>query len=398
MTVSALSGVFNAQLTHRSDYRSTIAAAVVSREDSSCSQRPLGQLKPGLELLPGRRCALSRPDQKGAVIPLPQSRSRLRKILFTLVDLYAAGMIGYLVLRPINAIRWLWPVVAIGTFLHLVLLPAIPLFLLALLLKSWRSSVLLGIGAAAYLLQFGGLFLPGPSRSNSTSQLTVMTYNTAQGRAEWDGLERAIRESGADIVAIQESVDEQVPLYRRDLSDLYPYQAFYDSGVDGIGMLSRFPFEEEGVQYLASWRAYLIADVEVGGRTLTVISAHPPVMLFGPGGPAGGGRADYGMLADLAMERGNTIVAGDLNLTDQDEGYSTIIKRGLADARREVGFGFGLTFPTELNTLKLPPLIRIDYILTTPDLQPIETWVGQDGGSDHLPVLATIGWTESDGG
>jgi vancomycin resistance protein VanJ len=316
--------------------------------------------------------------------------------LLTAVDLYGAGMIGYLVMRPVDALSSLWPVVAIGTLLQWVLLPAIPLFFLALVLKSWRSTVLLGIAAVAYPLLFGGLFLPKPNRANDRSGLTVMTYNTAQGRAEWEGLEQVIRESRADVVTIQESTDEQVPLYRRALSDLYPYQAFYGTGVDGIEIISRYPIDSEKVTYFASYRPYLIADLDVGERTLTVISAHPPVML-GPGEPAASGRADYVMLADLAMERGKTIVAGDLNLTDQHNGYSTIIARDLVDAQREVGFGFGLTFPRRLHLRQSVPPIRIDYILTTPDLRPIRTWVGEDGGSDHLPVLATIARREGDG-
>ncbi|MFQ5922625.1 MAG: endonuclease/exonuclease/phosphatase family protein [Anaerolineales bacterium] len=315
----------------------------------------------------------------------------MRKILFLPVDLYAAGMVGYLLLRTVNARIYIWPVEIISAYLHLLLLPAIPLLVLSLFLKSRHSAALLGIGAAAYILFFGSLFLPGFKNLDQPIDLTLMTYNTGNGQAPWNELEKAIRESGADIVAIQESVAEEVPLYQRDLSDIYPYQVFYGSGLEGIGMLSRYPIREEGLTYLTGPRPYLVVDLEIGNRTLTVISFHPPV-IFGPGAAQAVGRADYAMMADLAVKRGNSILAGDLNLSDQNEGYAAIMTRELTDAHRESGLGLGLTYPRRFNSKLAFPVIRIDYILTTAELEPIETWVGEDGGSDHLPVLARIVW------
>lgn len=318
-------------------------------------------------------------------------RSRARMFLLLPIDLYASAMVGYLVLRTVSTRIYIWPVEAISVYLHILLLPAIPLLFLALLLKSRHTAVLLGVGGIAYLLLFGGMFLPGFSRIDLPADLTVMTFNTGNGQAPWEDLERTIRESGADIVAIQESVAEEIPLYRRDLSDLYPYQVFYGSGLEGVGMLSRHPILDEGLKYLASPRPYLVADLEIENRTLTIISAHPPV-IFGPGAAQDAGRADFAMLADMAVERGNTIVAGDLNLSDQNEGYAAIMRRELSDAHREQGYGLGLTYPRRFNSRWSTPVIRIDYILTTDELQPLESWVGKDGGSDHLPVLARIAW------
>ncbi len=317
--------------------------------------------------------------------------ARKKKLLLLPLDLYAAGMVGYLLLRILSTRIYIWPIEIISAYLHLLLLPAIPLFVVALVIKSRHTAVLLGIGTLTYTLLFGGLFLPSLTGPDPPAALTVMTYNTGNGVARWGELERAIRESGADIVAIQESVAEEVPLYRRDLSDLYPYQVFHGSGLAGIGMLSRYPIQDEGLKYLASSRPYLVVFLEIGGRTLTVISAHP-LVIMGPGADQADGRADYAMMAELAVEQGNTVLAGDLNLTDQNEGYAALMTRGLKDAHRESGFGLGLTFPRRLRSRWSTPVIRIDYILTTPDMQPVETWVGEDGGSDHLPVLARIAW------
>jgi endonuclease/exonuclease/phosphatase family metal-dependent hydrolase len=324
-------------------------------------------------------------------------KSRRREFLLLPIDLYAAGMVGYLLLRVASTRIYIWPIEIISAFLHLLLLPAIPLLVLSLLLKSRHSAALLGIGVAAYLLLFGALFLPDFKNSFQSTDLTLMTYNTGNGMAPWADLETAIRESGADIVAIQESIAEEIPLYQRDLSDLYPYQVFYGSGLAGIGLLTRYPIREQELKYFLSSRPYLVVDLEIEKRMLTVISVHPPP-IFGPGAAQDGARADYGMMADWVVERGNTIVLGDLNISDQNEGYTVMMKRALDDAHRETGFGLGLTYPRRLNSRGSirsrwsTPVIRIDYILTTDELQPLETWIGEDGGSDHLPVLARIAW------
>jgi len=64
----------------------------------------------------------------------------------------------------------------------------------------------------------------------------------------------------------------------------------------------------------------------------------------------------------------------------------------LTDVHRAVGIGLGLTYPRRFNSRWSTPIIRIDYILTTSDIEPVDIWLGDDGGSDHMPVLATLGW------
>lgn len=302
-------------------------------------------------------------------------------------------MIGYLVMRVVSHWVDLWPVEVVSAFLHLLLLPTIPMLLVAVLIRNQRSVVLLSIGASAYLILFGELFLPRLNSSDLPSELTLMTFNTGNGEAPWEDLERTIRRSGADIVTIQESLSSEVQLYRRDLSELYPYQAFYGSGFHGIGMLSRFPFSQWQLEILPSGRACLVTNFEIDGQPLTVISAHPPVV-FGPGARFAPGREDWLRLAQLAAERRPTIVAGDLNVSDQNLAYAEVTSRGLIDAHRKVGFGLGLTYPQRSDVFAMTPAIRIDYILMTSELLPLEAWMGEDGGSDHLPVLARVAWSD----
>ena len=40
--------------------------------------------------------------------------------------------------------------------------------------------------------------------------------------------------------------------------------------------------------------------------------------------------------------------------------------------------------------MRLPPVLRVDYIWHTAELTTLAAWVGGNAGSDHLPVLARM--------
>jgi endonuclease/exonuclease/phosphatase (EEP) superfamily protein YafD len=80
-----------------------------------------------------------------------------------------------------------------------------------------------------------------------------------------------------------------------------------------------------------------------------------------------------------------------------------MLRTGLKDAFVEGGIERGHTLPKRigpwkrllalnrlLSRLPLLPMVRVDYIWFTDPLQCERAWVGQDTGSDHLPVLATL--------
>ena len=149
---------------------------------------------------------------------------------------------------------------------------------------------------------------------------------------------------------------------------------------------------EEELFVLQGSNPYLLVKIQIENETLTVMVVHPPVA-FGPGGPESPSRADMPVLGEITFENERFIMLGDLNVTDQNEGYSLLVREGLIDAFRTAGLGLGLTYPkrTWSGSLSIP-LIRIDYIMVTEDLCPVKVWVGEDGGSDHLPVLALLKW------
>jgi vancomycin resistance protein VanJ len=324
----------------------------------------------------------------------------LWRLFLSAIGLYAVLILLYLFLRMIFGDR-LWPVALLSTFLHWALLPAFVLLPVALWARHWLTAGMLGINVAVFLWLFGGLFLPQQPVSIDSEALTVMTYNVAVNMVTPDALVATLRTSGADLIALQELSGEQTAAIEQDLHDLYPYRILYGYGVRGKGLLSRYPILEEELFYLEAQRLpYLRTIVAINDTRqrhdvipVTVIVAHPPP----PGIIQGRYRihpyaaSEIRSLAQMAITNGPIILMGDFNFVDQNDNYTLLSGRGLTDAFREVGWGFGTTWPAH-NIWPLRLLVRIDYVWHSNHFRAIRAWIGPNAGSDHLPVLAELVW------
>src|SRR4051794_24963501 len=106
--------------------------------------------------------------------------------------------------------------------------------------------------------------------------LTVMTYNVGAGLAAPRRLVEVLRESGADIIGLQELAPEQGVAIAKLLGSDYPHHVLHATGIPGKGLISRFPVRESELLELHPGRPDLQAIVTAPGGELTVIVAHPP--------------------------------------------------------------------------------------------------------------------------
>jgi len=327
------------------------------------------------------------------------------KILTIICNLYSAGLLAFFLMRFLTNNERLWQVAVIGNFLHLVLLPALILFPVMLVLKRWQPAAMLGINALVFAWLYGGLFLPHNHRCEDCLTLRVMTFNILADGAADDGLIPLLRHSGADIILLQEVGLEEGEEIPAGLSDLYPYQSIVTGAGDypGNAIFSVYPIvdqewfsdHQEGLPFFTR------ATIDVNGQPLNVMNIHtmPPTPYWHEdlSGYCSYAIDEMSELVDMALADAPTILAGDLNMSDQSCGYNPLHDAGLHDAFREAGTGFGLTFPAPGNYQKypdypIPPLMRIDHILYTDHFNAQRAWVGPNAGSDHLPVLAELAW------
>ena len=64
----------------------------------------------------------------------------------------------------------------------------------------------------------------------------------------------------------------------------------------------------------------------------------------------------------------------------------------MADGFELAGHGRGSTWPVEPQWMQWLPGVRIDHVFVSPQLTCTQFIVGEYDGSDHLPVIADIGF------
>jgi len=235
--------------------------------------------------------------------------------------------------------------------------------------------------------------------------LTVMTYNLGNGRARPERLVRLLSRGEAQVVALQEVSDRQAQAFEEDLAAKYPYRAIFPGGFAGKALLSQFPILRAELLPLGDERPDLLTEIALKGVKLTVISAHPPPPRPGRKGVrfSASTWGEIQSLAKLGYASDPCLLLGDFNLVPSRTEYMFIRSQGLKDAFAEAGRGRGATLPRRIGPWKrflwlnrlltwvpLPPLLRVDYLWCSPGVLPLEAWVGEDAGSDHLPLLGRV--------
>lgn len=228
------------------------------------------------------------------------------------------------------------------------------------------------------------------------SELRVMTANVGAGIALDRRIIRAIHREHPDIIAMQELTAAQGSRLRDALVADYPHAMMSGDSNEGRGIFSKHPIIRERIVHLAKDRPDIVAVIDVDGVSLTVVVGHPRPQRVTSRGLAFSLASLRQMihLGRLAIDEGNTILVGDLNMTPRHPSYLRIAHLGMVDAFAHAGKGRGLTFPVSLgkstNNLPVPPVVRFDYIWVTPDVRVRSCHVGAMTGSDHLPVVADI--------
>ena len=234
-----------------------------------------------------------------------------------------------------------------------------------------------------------------PDPANTT--IRVMDYNVhngfnTAGRLDLEALAKVVEESGADVVGLQEvsrgwliwgGVDMLTWLSQR--LDM-PYVSGPTGDAQwGNAILSRYPIVSAETfplppDDLLLLRGYIIAEIDAGGGTITLIDTH-----FTHRG------RDYAVreLQASALVSAwdgvpSTVIVGDMNATPDSDAMQILSGAGLINVAAEIGTLPIFTSPAD------NPSRQIDYIWASPGLGFEDLEIVQTTASDHLPVVVTI--------
>jgi endonuclease/exonuclease/phosphatase (EEP) superfamily protein YafD len=334
-------------------------------------------------------------------IRLPSFSNVLRSLVATLAAGYA---LAFVVLQlafasPFQDTDLLRLINTLGLWLYLPL----PFLLLVAVALRTRASLLLLVPLAWFAVEYGSLFMPRTASQQGLA-LQVMTWNVLFKNRDVAGVTGAIRAEQPDIVTLQELGPALSAGLSRELQAEYPYMLLKPQlNTTGLGILSRFPLEQVPpyTDPTGDCRCQHVW-VRIGEQRIEIVNVHPSVPQISS--TIVGRRhvpialnttrheRTIGLVLDRVEKRhGPLLLMGDFNMTDRQPAYQRV--RGLlGDAYRDGGWGFGLTYPNArgVGRIRLPPIIRIDYVFYSPEWSVLSAWNGARPSSDHRYLVSRL--------
>ena len=275
-----------------------------------------------------------------------------------------------------------------------------------------RWSVLLQICLIAIGLYW--FAVPGMYRKvepPSGASFSVVTFNVQGSNRDLKQATDWLLRQAPDVIVLQETAEG----YDGRLAPLYDVYAHEDHIEGSVRVFSRYAILEREVLTIEDEPGLkaLRLLLNQNGRGLAVYAVHftlplKPRSQFAPNADIGPEallryderRRNAQIRRFLEIARRETspfVVAGDFNMSDASLIHDEIAAL-MDDAWRSAGIGAGRTWPVA-EAIGLPriiqPLLRIDYIWHSAALRPTAAAVGENIGSDHLPVTVMFEWRQT---
>jgi endonuclease/exonuclease/phosphatase (EEP) superfamily protein YafD len=315
-------------------------------------------------------------------------------------QIVSALVISYTVLLAILC-AWMYWRGDVGRFATLLLFGprwmfGIPLPLLAVLALIWRRRMLwvLAVAMVVLVVPFMGLVVHWPAGGDPPTNFRLLTFNVSRGLVDIPRLAQMIAETRPDLVVLQEG--DQYANY------LWP-PGWYAIVQDEFIVASPWPLEKQEFlphPWALTTKVVVRFQVQAPGRTVQLFDIHLRTPRAGLDAVLRR-KNDAGQKLDNVLEErdvesittsrwiadfeGSKLVAGDFNMPVE----SAIFRRDwtwLNNAFSKTGLGFGYTKLTDVGRLRYGT--RIDHVLYDDNWQCVRAWVGENLGSDHLPLFA----------
>ena len=274
----------------------------------------------------------------------------------------------------------------------LAYVPAWPVLLLAGL---GRRPVLLlaALAVVAAQLAFAlpevlaGRALPAWAGSAGAVRLFDANVGSDIGNLDMSGFARQIERDRPGVVTLEEisPADFARLASNGGLAGL-PYRSYVGGAAPwGFGIASRFPLRVGRALFDGPDPFLVPTRLRVGGTTVRLWMVHTDA----PPTSVARWRSDLDRIAARVAAEGRSrlVVAGDFNASWGNAGFRAVLERGLVDGAAARGVPFQMTWPANR---AVPPLVRIDHVLTGTGVA-VRRIAAVDGpGSDHRALEATV--------
>jgi endonuclease/exonuclease/phosphatase (EEP) superfamily protein YafD len=294
----------------------------------------------------------------------------------------------------VRAIAWdKWPIFTeLDAGIEVLFLPAWLVLLGCLLGKRWwlaGAAALICVAQVIYVAPeiLASSAVPAAVRAEPTIRL--FDANVDQVNHSMAGYIAQLKSYRPDVITLEETRKEDYfQLEAAGVLAPLPHQYQLECCASrGFIIASRYPlthikvFEVEGLPYLVT------SSLVLPNRTINFWVVHTTA-------PTAPSVSDWNQELDgiyKQLERvhpRSLLMVGDFNATWGNRGFRAILSTGLTDAAAARGQPFAFTWSQLLPIL--PPIIRIDHVVTGGAVTVTEIQTHPGPGSDHRDITATV--------
>ena len=204
-----------------------------------------------------------------------RSRTRRLTVYAARAVLCYALFVGFWAIWRVVAPDSSWVLVLLDKLAMWFLLPAPIVALLAALTRRRRAIVAATVPLVVLLAFTWPAIVPREVPEIASRELRVLTWNLWNGNRDVERMARTLRASSADVVALQEVMPEVWPELLTELGTDWPHRHLSERSYGGTtALLSMHGFAEIESLDLGTDRPAILARIEMGTYSLSVVSAH----------------------------------------------------------------------------------------------------------------------------
>ncbi|SHI98108.1 Uncharacterized conserved protein YafD, endonuclease/exonuclease/phosphatase (EEP) superfamily [Mesonia phycicola] len=312
--------------------------------------------------------------------PIAKKKSCFAKLIL----LVSIVILALSLIPNIFANYWFTDILANFKFQYIII--AILLLVLVLVFiqkKIWSLTLLIPsiIFNAYYILPY---YLPSPQVSIvKPEQLKVTSINLLSSNSEINLVEKYIKSENPEVLILLEFTPQWQLNLQSTLAE-YPYKKLVPRTDNfGIALISKKPITAEVQDLISTGKPSIIAEVQVNQKKIDIIATHPFPPLGKLAFEARNKQMNY-LIKNRSAFSDRLLILGDFNNSSFSNHFQQLIKEDLKDSR--LGFGLLPTWPANFSILQT----TLDHCLVSKNITVINRSIGNNIGSDHLPISIEI--------
>lgn len=248
--------------------------------------------------------------------------------------------------------------------------------------RHFKAFALFALFAVANAAPVIDLYVPSSQPEADGQVFSVLQFNLWGGRnRNYRSVIDTINQYSPDVVGFseitatwEEQLTQALPQYRHRI---------FETRFGGVALISKWPIKHSEILYYGPrQRPRIEAQLQVSNTLIDLFLIHPVI----PKDRYAERNGELALVSERAGEsKSPLILIGDLNCSSWSAYFEDFLRVGhLKDTQK--GFGFMPTWSTFLRV----PFLVIDHCLVTKDIAVQKRQVGQNVGSDHLPVYVEL--------